>query len=112
MRIYMRILIILLLLTLPCYAGVVLYRYTDKASGEERGLCYGNEGAPPVENPEWDVEIINEEMEKFYIAKHKSERDKKEKKIKEDREKDKEKAKKELEDLGISDETIEAILNR
>jgi len=67
----MRILVCLLLMTCVCSAQVVTYRYTDKATGDERGQCssdiYGN---APVNNPDWNMEIIDEKDRDFYMKEH------------------------------------------
>jgi hypothetical protein len=109
----MRILVILLILMIasPCYAKVVLYRYTDKATGDEMGICYGHEGNPPVTNPDWDVEVIDETLKKHYMTEHRRQIDKKIKDIKDKLKEKKDKAKLKLKDLGFKDDEIEVIIN-
>lgn len=60
--------ILIIFLTLPCVAEVKLFRYTDKATGDERGICYSDkDGNPAIVNPDWDMEIIEEKDKKTYI---------------------------------------------
>lgn len=67
----MKIIIILLLLTQICYGQTVLHRYTDILTNEERGICYSSkDGTPAVSNPDYNVEVIDENQKQFYIKEH------------------------------------------
>lgn len=105
----MRILLILLLMTQTCFGAVVSYRYTDKATGEERGVCYSDEnGNQPINNPDWNVETISEKDRAFYISKQKKQLDDKlkaQKDIKKD-------IKTKLKALGLSQEEVDVLLGK
>lgn len=63
------IIVVLFLSTSFCFADVVLYRYTDKVTGDEMGMCYSDvNGNSPINNPDWNAEVINEKDKKYYIG--------------------------------------------
>ena len=65
------IFLVLVLFPVICDAKVVVHRFWDKASGEERGISYSdNAGNPAVLNSDWDYEVIPREQKDFYIDKH------------------------------------------
>ncbi len=91
--------------------ATVLFRYFDKATGEERGICYGNNpDSPPVNNPDWEAEIIDGTLKKYYMNEHKKQLKVKDNARKEEKKQKKDKVVKKLEDFGFDSETIEAIL--
>ena len=52
-----------------CFAAPVLHRYTDKATGDERGVCYSDkDGNAAISNPDWDVEVIPESRKHHYMV--------------------------------------------
>lgn len=52
------------LMASTCFADMPLWRYSDKDTGNERGLCYSE---IPVDNPNWNYEQIPESKKKYYI---------------------------------------------
>jgi hypothetical protein len=99
--------ILSLIVIANCYAEVLLYRYTDKATGEERGVAYG---ITPDPKPEWNYQIIQEDEKLKYIELQ--EKQLKDKQNAQEAEKDrkKNKAKNKLKGLGFDNEEIRAIL--
>ena len=60
-------------MTITCSAQVVLHRYFDTISGEERGICYSDvSGTPAINNPAWSVEVIDEKDKKTYMDLYKA----------------------------------------
>lgn len=53
-----------MLIASACYADAPLWHYTDKATGEERGICYS---AEPINNPDWNSEQITEGQKQGFI---------------------------------------------
>lgn len=51
-------------------AEVVLYRYTDKATGEERGVCYSDKDGNSIVNPLWIATVITEDKKEYFIKEH------------------------------------------
>jgi len=63
--------------------GTVLHRYTDIATGEERGICYSSkDNIPAISNPDWTVEVIEESQKEFYMNEHRKQIKAREKVIK------------------------------
>lgn len=46
---------------------IKLFRFTDRATGEERGICYKNTSIPFTVNPDWSYEEIQEKDKQHYI---------------------------------------------
>lgn len=70
MKIFKSLLIIvsLFMATSSAFGDVVLWRFTDKVSGEERGICYSDMyGNNPINNPDWNSEVISENDKSKYI---------------------------------------------
>lgn len=52
-----------------CEAETVWHRYTDIATGEERGVARsGRDGTPCINNPDWKVEVIPDGRQDYYIS--------------------------------------------
>lgn len=69
-RRYMRYIALIILMTtlvLPCSAEVKLYRYFDKVTGEEKGICYSDKDGNPQKNGLEVVEIAEKDKE-YYIG--------------------------------------------
>ena len=65
------IILICLFLATSVFAEVKLYRYSDIATGEERGVCYSDkDGNSSITNPNWNSEVIPENKKEHYIAIH------------------------------------------
>jgi len=47
--------------------NVCLWRYTDKITGEERGICYSDKDGNPQVNKDWNVIEITEGEQQQYI---------------------------------------------
>ena len=75
------ILIVATFVATNCYAE--LWHYTDKVTGEEKGICYSDS---PIDNPNWKSEVISEDQKQQYIDLQKEQIDKKPK-VKSDTEK-------------------------
>ena len=106
----MRYILIFLLLTNSCFA-TVLHRYTDKVTGDEMGVSYsGKNNSPAINNPDWNVEVIDESQKKFYMNKHKNQFKAKRKVILKARKGLRKSAKTKLKDLGLTDAELQEIL--
>lgn len=105
----MRIIIIALslLVATSCYAEVKLYRYTDKVSGDERGVAYSE---VPVSNPLWNAEAISEKDKQQYINKQKQQFDKVVSDAAKEKDRKSKKCKDKLKALGFDKDEINAIL--
>lgn len=67
----LKIFIVLLVMTNLCYGDILLFRYYDTATGEERGICYSDiNGNSPISNPSWSIEIIKETQMDYYMDLH------------------------------------------
>ncbi len=85
--ILIRIIFLLLILSfaLPCFADVVLHRYTNKITSDEEGVCFSDkDGNPAVLTPERNVEIIDESEKEYYVKEHQKQLKAKQKAIKDD----------------------------
>ena len=70
----MRIFIIIISLFLAAFlatsafAEVKLWHYTDKTTGDEMGVSYSDkDGNPPINNPDWNGDVIGEKDKDKYI---------------------------------------------
>lgn len=100
-----------LIITTNAFGGVVLYRYTDKATGDERGICYSSKnGTAPIANKDWDKEVISESQKAYYVNKHKQQVAAKKAANKALVESEKTKARGKLKTAGYSNKEIDAIL--
>lgn len=61
------IIIVSLFLAVTVFADPKLYHYTDKATGEERGICYSDKDGNPQDNPLWNHEEIFGDLKDYYI---------------------------------------------
>jgi len=94
------------------FGDVVTYRYTDKITGDEKGLCYsGIDGSSPLNNPDWNAEVIENKDRAKYVILHKEQRkarkDLKEKALKNKKDKIKTKLKAKA---GLTDEEVKILL--
>lgn len=105
----MKILIIALslLVTASCYADGNLYRYTDKVTGDERGVSYSDQ---PIVNPQWNSEIITEKDKKKYIDKQNQQTEKINSDAAKKADRKKKKASNKLKQLGLDKDEVNAIL--
>lgn len=90
-----------------CYADIKLWRYTDKLTGEERGLAYSENSAS---NPEWNSEVIPESKKKECMDLYKQQQDAKNSSYISEKDRKAKKCKNKLKDLGFDKEEIAAIL--
>lgn len=83
MRVIGIIVIVILGITLDSSATVI-HRYTDKVTGEERGLSNSSvDNVPAISNPDWNTEVIPEGQRQYYINEYRKQIKAKQK-IKED----------------------------
>jgi Holliday junction resolvasome RuvABC DNA-binding subunit len=96
-----------LLIATTCYAEVKLYRYTEKASGDEAGIAYSKD---PIVNAKWNYEVISEKDKQTYIALKEQQEAKKQSAQESEKDRKKKKCKAKLKDLGFDKDEINAIL--
>ena len=109
----MKILIIILSLFLATsvFAETKLYHYTDKLTGDEKGVCYsGRDGTPAITNPDWNMEEIAEKDKEHYIKLQEKQLKQKQQDAENILNQKKNKAKLKLKTLGLTDEEIEGII--
>jgi len=61
------IILALIFTTSVCFAEVKLFRYVDKISGDEQGICYSDKDGNPQANPSWNAIEISEKDKQKYI---------------------------------------------
>jgi hypothetical protein len=68
-------LILTMLIAFPSFAEVKLYRYVDKVTNKEAGICYSDKDGNPINNPNWDAYEIQESEKQTYIDKQHQEQE-------------------------------------
>lgn len=107
----MRAFLILVLMTQVCFAAPVLYRYTDKITGDEMGVCYsGEDGTPAITNPDWNMEIIPEKQKQHYINEQRKQQKAKEKAVKDALKAKKKDIKDKLKAQGLTQEEVDILV--
>lgn len=109
----MRIVIIMLSLFLAtsCLAEVKLWRFTDKISGEERGISYSDKnGNPPINNSDWNAEEISENEKEHYANFYRQQLKDKQNQVESALKDKKNKAKLKLKTQGFTDDEIGGIM--
>ena len=92
--------------------GVVLFRYTDRLTGDERGINYSDkDGNSTVKNPDWLAREILEEDKPYYMDLHKQQIQGRKNQLRGNRELKKNKVRNKLKSLGFTEEEIEVIIN-
>lgn len=100
-----------MMFVIPVHAEVVLYRYFDKLSGEERGISYSDkDGNAPINNPDWNVEIIPESKKEFYVNLYNVQIKQKQQQADNELKQKKNKAKAKLASQGFTQDEIDGIV--
>ena len=85
-----------------------LFRYTDKLTGEERGILYNKEDV--IQNPDWNCEEIEEKDKASYISEHQKQIEKKQKEIEKEVKEKNDKARAKLASQGFTQDEIDGIM--